>query len=33
MPVSFSPDHLQACFLDEETKIREAAKTLDAVTA
>jgi oligopeptide/dipeptide ABC transporter ATP-binding protein len=33
MPVSFSPDHLQACFLDEETKVREAAKTLEAVTA
>jgi oligopeptide/dipeptide ABC transporter ATP-binding protein len=33
MPVSLSPDHLQACFLDEETKAREAAKTLSAVAA
>jgi peptide/nickel transport system ATP-binding protein len=33
MPISSSPDHLQACFLDEETKAREAAKTLRAVAA
>ena len=33
MPVSFAADHLQACFLDEETKVREAAKTLGAVAA
>jgi oligopeptide/dipeptide ABC transporter ATP-binding protein len=33
MPLSDRPDHLQACFLDEETKVREATKTLGAVTA
>jgi oligopeptide/dipeptide ABC transporter ATP-binding protein len=33
MPVSGAPDHLQACFLDEDTKVREAAKTLGAVAA
>jgi peptide/nickel transport system ATP-binding protein len=32
-PVSHSPDHLQACFLDEETKAREAERTLKAVAA
>jgi len=31
MPVNGSDDHLQACFLDDETKSREAAKTLAAV--
>ena len=33
MPITGSRDHLQACFLDEETKAREAAKTLRAVAA
>jgi peptide/nickel transport system ATP-binding protein len=33
MPVSGTDDHLQACFLDEETKSREAAKTLSEVAA
>jgi oligopeptide/dipeptide ABC transporter ATP-binding protein len=33
MPVSDAPGHLQACFLDEETKAREAEKTLGAVAA
>jgi len=33
MPVSGVSNHLQACFLDEETKEREAAKTLSAVVA
>jgi peptide/nickel transport system ATP-binding protein len=33
MPVSGTDDHLQACFLDDETKAREAAKTLGAVAA
>ena len=33
MPASFAADHLQACFLDEDTKLREAAKTLGAVAA
>ena len=32
-PVSHTPDHLQACFLDEETKVREAERTLKAVAA
>jgi peptide/nickel transport system ATP-binding protein/oligopeptide transport system ATP-binding protein len=32
-PVSDVPDHLQACFLDEESKSREAARTLKAVVA
>jgi peptide/nickel transport system ATP-binding protein len=33
MPASGSPMHLQACFLDDETKAREAAKTLKTVSA
>jgi peptide/nickel transport system ATP-binding protein len=33
MSISGSDDHVQACFLDEETKAREAAKTLVAVGA
>jgi peptide/nickel transport system ATP-binding protein len=33
MPVPDSVDHLQACFLDDETKAREAAKTLSVATA
>jgi peptide/nickel transport system ATP-binding protein len=33
MPISGSDDHLQACFLDEDTKAREAARTLEVVTA
>jgi peptide/nickel transport system ATP-binding protein len=33
MALSSSGDHLQACFLDEDTKSREAAKTLSAVVA
>jgi peptide/nickel transport system ATP-binding protein len=33
MPVSGTDDHLQACFLDDETKAREAVKTLGAVAA
>jgi oligopeptide/dipeptide ABC transporter ATP-binding protein len=33
MPVTGSDDHLQACFLDEETKAREAAETLRVVAA
>jgi peptide/nickel transport system ATP-binding protein len=33
MPVSGTDHHLQACFLDEETKSREAANTLALVTA
>jgi peptide/nickel transport system ATP-binding protein len=33
MPASEGVDHLQACFLDDEQKAREAAKTLSAVTA
>ncbi len=33
MPVSYSPDHLQACFLDEETKSSEATKALTIVGA
>ena len=33
MPISSSREHLQACFLDEDTKAREAARTLGAVTA
>jgi peptide/nickel transport system ATP-binding protein len=30
MPASFDPEHRQACFLDEETKAREAARLLYA---
>jgi peptide/nickel transport system ATP-binding protein len=30
MGVSFDPEHRQACFLDEETKVREAARLLYA---
>jgi peptide/nickel transport system ATP-binding protein len=33
MPVADSPTHVQACFLDEDTKAREAAKTLAKVEA
>ena len=33
MPVTDAPEHLQACFLDEETKAREAVKTLTAAAA
>jgi peptide/nickel transport system ATP-binding protein/oligopeptide transport system ATP-binding protein len=33
MPLTGSDNHLQACFLDEDTKAREAAKTLSAVVA
>ncbi len=33
MPVPGVDDHLQACFLDEDTKSREAAKTLSEVAA
>ena len=33
MPVPGVDDHLQACFLDEDTKSREAAKTLSGVAA
>ncbi len=33
MPVPGSDNHTQACFLDEETKSREAAKTLSEVAA
>ena len=33
MPTTSDPDHLQACFLDEDTKAQEAAKTLGSVVA
>ncbi len=33
MPAGEGLQHLQACFLDDETKAREAAKTLSVVTA
>jgi peptide/nickel transport system ATP-binding protein len=32
-PVSTDPEHQQACFLDEQTKVREAARLQAAVTA
>ena len=32
-PISAERDHLQACFLDEDTKTREAARTLKEVAA
>jgi peptide/nickel transport system ATP-binding protein len=31
VPISTDPDHLQACYLDEATKDREAAKLLEAM--
>jgi oligopeptide/dipeptide ABC transporter ATP-binding protein len=33
MPSGVSPAHIQACFLDEDTKAAEAAKTLSAAVA
>ena len=33
LPVSGSPDHLQACHLDEATKDREVAKLLAGMMA
>jgi hypothetical protein len=33
LPVSHSPQHLQACHLDEETKDREVQKLLEGTLA
>jgi peptide/nickel transport system ATP-binding protein len=33
MPAGATPDHLQACYLDEETKVREAEKLLETMKA